>query len=84
MTEVDFICLPAFEKAQYIWAEGEFIGGRTTAEYQLLLYQLEGFYAEVFYSIAEKRIENIEVLRDESLLGLYVEEVNIDDLFKNL
>jgi hypothetical protein len=48
MTLYQFIALDEMEQQEAIW-EGTHIGDRQDEEHNILLYQIDGFYVEVFY-----------------------------------
>jgi len=48
MTLYQFIQLDEAEQADAIW-DGSFIADREDKEHKILLYQIDGFYVEVFY-----------------------------------
>jgi len=70
----DYNLLPEDKKTAVLWKGGIYIGKRKTEEHTIVLYQLDAFYVEVFYTLYRKHIDRIECSENTSLLDLYAEE----------
>ncbi len=64
------------EKAKLLWEKGDFISHIEYYNRRICLYIFEGTYVEVYYSIEENMIENIQTTNDEKRVQLYL--MNID------
>jgi hypothetical protein len=50
MTLYQFLAMDEMEQQEAIW-EGVLIADRQDEEHRILLYQIDGFYVEVFYHV---------------------------------
>jgi hypothetical protein len=50
MKLVDFFTLPGFKQLNHVYQNGAYIGKRLQDGLEVLLYQLDGFYIEIYYS----------------------------------
>ena len=65
MTLYEYNSLDEAEQHEAIWDYGEMIGDRLEGEYRILLYQLFGFYVELYYHIEHnvlKKLKSFEAL----------------------
>lgn len=46
------------------------------------LYQLDGFYVEIWYQQITNRITRVGVVSPDDVIHLYVSQINIADLFR--
>ena len=63
-----------------IWESGAFLDRRSEGYYTILLFQIEGFYAEVYYHSHFNVIIKIETFSDTDRLAPYFDKVNLQDL----
>ena len=49
--------------------------------YHYILYQVDGFYMEVKYTMPQKMVIEIACFEDVDLLGPYLQKINIKSLF---
>ncbi len=56
------------------------MGKRNDHELIILLYQLEGFYVEVFYRSYRRYIERIKVCESTNILEPYLGEIDVEYL----
>jgi hypothetical protein len=49
MSLYEFNLLNEIQQAEILWENGVHIGEREDQEHTIVLYQIEGFYVEVFY-----------------------------------
>lgn len=77
MTLCEFSILPDREKAALLYRQGVYVGKRRLRHTVVLLYQLEGFYAEVYYRQYRRLIERIAVFADTARLDPYLTEIDV-------
>jgi hypothetical protein len=80
MTSNDFIQLNINDRANTVWAEGEFIGAREYYGYKVVLYVLKGLYVEVWYFISTNKIEKVEPIADPKDLNHYLKDIDLEKL----
>jgi len=76
----DFTLLQDKEKITLLYEHGVYIGKRRSGDASILLYQLEGFYAEVYYKKYRKHIDRISCFSGTARLDPYLEEINVEHL----
>lgn len=74
----DFLLLHNNEKTALLYEEGVYIGKRRLADKTVLLFQLEGFYVEVYYRQYRRYIERIGCFSDTGRLDPYLTEINVE------
>jgi len=80
----DFLQLNETEQVELLWYNGEQIGRRKEEDYLILLYQVEGFYVEVFYHRKERMIKKyLSFDCSDSRLDTYLERVDISPIYKH-
>ena len=67
-------------KKQLILENGVFIAKRLKDQYILLLYQLDSFYAEVYYDYEEEQIGYIRTFDSTEELKPYLQAIDISPL----
>ncbi len=80
MTLHNFTVLQDKEKIDLLYNQGVYIGKRKVGIASVVLYQLEGFYAEVFYRKYRRNIEKIFCFAGTSRLDPYLTEMNVEHL----
>jgi hypothetical protein len=70
MTLYEFISLNDTDKANAVW-EGRFIGLREHAGHSVLLYRVDNFFCEVYYSNEDNTISRIRPFKTRKLLEPY-------------
>lgn len=73
--------LPLDEKVEILWYYGEFIESIAEGKFDVSLYELYGFYVEVFYHLNSDSLINVKVVEDDGQLERYTSSVDIDELF---
>ncbi len=68
------------EKAEAVW-DGTLIGDRTDNIFNILLYQIDGFYVEVFYQKKRNIIKRIRSFSSTDQLQPYLEKIDLDIKF---
>ena len=80
MTYLKFNALSLQNQADILGKYGVLLGERETFHFEISLFQLEGFYVEVFYHKKHKTTL-FEGFDNVSLLYPYLKEINITGLF---
>jgi hypothetical protein len=80
---VHYNLLPLRDKADLLKERGEFIEAIASDDYDVSLYNMDGEYIELFYSIAYDKIEEIKVVEDLNRLEVYTWHVNIGRLLND-
>lgn len=80
MTLDQFLTLERDLQAKTVW-QGAFISDRREEEYWVLLYQVHGFYVEVFYKQQENLIEKMMAFSAIDHLEPYLSDIDISSLF---
>ena len=80
MTYKKFNAFGLQRKADIICKEGVLLGERTTAYFEISLFQVNGFYVEVFHN-KKAKITFFEAFDNPSLLYPYLKEINLAGLF---
>lgn len=81
MTLYQFNVLEEKEKYEMLWDEGVVIANRQTDENKFLLYQLDGFYAELTYNPEMNKIINLRTFTNTNQLEPYLNNMKIPEMF---
>jgi hypothetical protein len=84
MTMNEFQKFGENEQLTILYNEAVYLGKRRDTNQVVLLYQLEGFYAEVFYRIYRQYISKIHLSGNISILDPYLEQIDVEDLVNEL
>ncbi len=76
----DFSHLPQREKVALLYKHGVYIGKRKHEKTIVVLYQFEGFYAEVFYRTYRREIDCISCFSDTARLDPYLADIDVEHL----
>lgn len=79
MTLREFSLLPDREKITLLYEQGVYIGKRKCGHAIVLLYQLEGFYAEVYYRQYRRVVEGIRCFADTVRLDPYLAQIDVEE-----
>ena len=80
----EFLQLNETEQVELLWYNGEQIGRRKEDDYLILLYQVEGFYVEVFYHRKERVIKRYMSFDcNDSRLNIYLEKIDLTPIYKH-
>ena len=79
MTLFEFKLLSERKQLDILHAEGAYIGKRKEGELSILLYQLEGFYVEIFYQKHRSQIQNIRSFSSTVPLEPYLTQIDITE-----
>lgn len=77
----EFVNSPLKERIYLIFEHGNEIASRQFLYFNIKLYTLFGFFAEVWYIPHSNKIEKVELLSTDEILHLYKNEFDISELF---
>ena len=80
MTLNDFTLLTDKEKIGLLYEHGVYVGKRKTGKTTTLLFQLENFYAEVFYRRYRREVERINCFEETTRIDPYLTEIHVEHL----
>lgn len=76
----DFEILDQYEQLQIIEDKAVFLDYRREGHYSIGLFQVEGFYIEVFFHVIKLIYKRIHVFDDILFLDPYINQIDITDL----
>lgn len=82
MNSSDFAVMPLKEKVYLVFEHGNEVASRQFLYFNIKLYTLFGFFAEVWYIPNSNKIEKVEVVSIDEILVLYKNEFDITELLK--
>ena len=80
MTSYQFNVLTENEKTAIVWSKGDFVIERKENNFSILLYQVQSFYVEVFYSGNENKISKLRSFSSIEQLESYLGKIDISGL----
>ena len=72
----EFNALSEYQQANKVW-DGVFLDLRTNASHSILLFDLGGFYVEVYYEHNSNQIVRVKSFKSTKLLTPYLDQMNI-------
>jgi hypothetical protein len=79
---LQFLQLREDDQLETLWYNGEQIGRRKEGEFLVLLYQVEGFYVEVFYHTKQKLITKYVSFEDTDRLDPYISNMDLSLVYR--
>ena len=80
MTLQDFQLLPEARQIDELYQSAVYLGKRKQAFSIILLYQLEGFYVEVYYRKYRSHVKYLHCFESTELLDPYLEQIDVENL----
>lgn len=80
MTLYHFNLLKGPEQWQALWERGIHIGERFSQGHHVLLYQVEGFYVEVYYNMDNNSLHRLRSFKSTDQLTPYLRKISIVEL----
>ncbi len=77
LNQYNFRTLPINNQASYIWAEGTYLATRQEDGHKINLYQLNDFFAEIWYHGLQEHIFKIRTFTSKKCLEAYLESILI-------
>ncbi len=78
MNLFDFQLLPYHEKIDTLYEQGVYLGKRKMDDLTVLLYQLDGYYIEIFYKKHRCYVTKVNVFSSTSLLDPYLDQIAVE------
>ncbi|HLY69742.1 MAG TPA: hypothetical protein VKR53_08430 [Puia sp.] len=80
MKTADFKILDQFDQMQVLEDKAVFLDYRQEGDYSVGLFQLDGFYVEVFFHVIKLAYKKIRVFDDTRFLDQYINQIDITEL----
>lgn len=80
MRLAEFAPLSETQKVTLLYEQGVYIGKRRQGPTTVVLYQLDGFYAEIFYRSYRRVIDRISCFSGIARLDPYLAAIDVEDL----
>jgi len=78
MTTLEFEQLALDGRIDLLRREAIYLMGRRNLLHNVFLYAVDGFYVEVFYHRESNRIHNVEVIRTDEALNIYLDNIQLE------
>ena len=79
----DFEKLSLKEQLDLLYTDGVHIGKRLVDGQPVILYQLNGFYAEVYFIAYRREVDKIIISNDIDIVHPYLDQIRIRDMDKD-
>jgi len=79
----EFMDLPKELQFEVLHKHGVYVGKRKVNNQAVVLFQLHGFYVEVYYKQYRKLVDQIVTSNSTEILQPYLDQINIRDLNEN-
>jgi len=76
----EFRKLTIFRQVELLFERGQHVMSRVYLFYNVHLYTLAGFYAEIWYRQADNKIERVILLDESDVLDLYDNQIGLSDI----
>lgn len=76
----DFRKLTLFRQVEMLFENGRHVLSRIYLFYNIHLYTLSGFYAEIWYRQADNKIDRVILLDLSDVLDLYDNQIGLSDI----
>lgn len=80
MTLSEFEQMDEAAQMEAVWG-GAFVAIRTDSENEILLYQVDSFYVEVYYNGEYNRIKKFRSFSSTDELIPYLEQIDLNEIF---
>jgi hypothetical protein len=80
----EFSKLTIFRQVELLFEQGRHVLSRIYLFYNVHLYTLSGFYAEIWYRQADNRIERVIILDESDVLDLYDNQIGLGDILGSI
>lgn len=81
MTLKQFRSCSAYVQQQMVKHQAVFLLERRSLDWNILLFQLEGFYVEVFYERKAQKVDKLKSFDDVEQLEPYLRKIDVPALF---
>jgi hypothetical protein len=76
----EFCKLTIFRQVELLFEKGQPVLSRIYMFYNVHLYTLAGFYAEIWYRQADNKIERVIILDESDVLDLYDNQISLSEI----
>jgi len=76
----EFRRLTIFRQVELLFENGRHVLSRIYLFYNVHLYTISGFYAEIWYRQADNKIERVILLDEVDVLDLYDSQIGLSDI----
>jgi|HubBroStandDraft_4_1064222.scaffolds.fasta_scaffold981410_2 hypothetical protein len=76
----DFKVLQISDQMHTIEKKGVFLDRRSEGPYSVALFQIDGFYVELFFNAIKSIYKKIRIFENTALLDPYINQMDITDL----
>ncbi len=80
MKSDEFRKLTIFRQVELLFGKGRHVLSRIYLFYNIHLYTLSGFYAEIWYRQADNKIDRVILLDPSDVLDLYDNQIGLSDI----
>jgi len=80
VTNSEFRKLTIFRQVELLFENGHHVLSRIYLFYNIHLYTLSGFYAEIWYRQADNKIDRVILLDQSDVLDLYDNQIGLSDI----
>lgn len=80
MKSDEFRKLTIFRQVELLFENGRHVLSRIYLFYNVHLYTISGFYAEIWYRQADNKIEKVILLDEVDVLDLYDSQIGLSDI----
>ena len=80
ITREEFEKMTKTEQVCHLFKTGEEILIRSKSDFSISLYQISGFFVEVWYQSPKKKIEQIKVISSKQVMTKYENEIEIEGM----
>jgi len=79
----EYIELEEDQQFEILHRDGVYIGKRKVGKQTVVLFQLYGFYVEVFYKHYRRHVDHTVATDNADILQPYIDQINVRDLDGN-
>ena len=80
MKSDEFRKLTIFRQVELLFEKGHHMLSRIYLFYNVPLYAISGFYAEIWYRQADNKIDRVIILEPSDVLDLYEHQIGLSDI----
>ncbi len=80
MKSDEFRKLTIFRQVELLFEKGHHMLSRIYLFYNVHLYAISGFYAEIWYRQADNKIDRVIILEPSDVLDLYDSQIGLSDI----
>ena len=81
MTIYKFKKLSEIEQSICVWETGAYVASRMDGQLKIILFQVSGFYVEIYYNVVSKSFQGLRPFESTHQLKAYLQSIDISTLF---